>query len=81
VSPAPRRAPDRRGRVRRRWRRLGAWALRLAAVLLAFAIGVAVGEALNDNPQPGGDITSVRTLKPLPVAPARETVTVTATSP
>jgi len=45
--------------------------------VLAFAVGVAVGQALRDNPEPGGDRTYVRTLKPLPLAPARETVTVT----
>jgi hypothetical protein len=56
-----------------------------AAVVVAvvtFAVGVAVGEALHDNPQPGGTQTLVRTLKPLPLAPAaRETVTVTVSNP
>jgi hypothetical protein len=58
---------------------------RLAAGVVAvvtFAVGVAVGEALHDNPQPGGTQTLVRTLKPLPLAPAaRETVTVTVSNP
>jgi hypothetical protein len=58
---------------------------RLAAAVVAvvtFAVGVAVGEALHDNPQPGGTQTLVRTLKPLPLAPAaRETVTVTVSNP
>jgi hypothetical protein len=45
---------------------------------LVFAIGVAFGEALHDNPKAGGTQSIVRTLNPLPVAPAaRETVTVT----
>jgi hypothetical protein len=49
-----------------------------AVVLVVFAIGVGLGQALNDNPQPGGGQTLVRTLEPLPLAPAaRETVTVT----
>jgi hypothetical protein len=49
---------------------------------VTFAVGVAVGEALHDNPQPGGTQTLVRTLKPLPLAPAaRETVTVTVSNP
>jgi hypothetical protein len=53
----------------------------IGAVLL-FVIGVAVGEALHDNPKPGGTQTIVRTLKPLPLAPAaRETVTVTTQNP
>jgi len=57
----------------------------LAAVIgavLLFAIGVAVGESLHDNPKPGGTQTIVRTLKTLPLAPAaRETVTVTTQNP
>ena len=49
-----------------------------AALLVVFALGVAVGEALHDNPGEGSTQTLVRTLKPLPIAPAaRETVTVT----
>jgi hypothetical protein len=32
---------------------------------------------LHDNPSGGGTQTLVRTLKPLPLPPARETVTVT----
>ena len=49
-----------------------------AAFLVVFAIGVALGEALHDNPGPGSTQTLVRTLHPLPIAPAaRETVTVT----
>ncbi len=49
---------------------------------LVFAVGIAVGEALNDNPQPGGTQSIVRTLQPLPLAPAaRTTVTVTAQNP
>lgn len=39
-------------------------------------VGIAVGEALHDNPRPGGTQTRIRTLRPLPLAPAaRETVT------
>jgi hypothetical protein len=49
-----------------------------AGVLVVFALGIGVGQALNDNPEPGGSQTLIRTLKPLPLAPAaRETVTVT----
>jgi hypothetical protein len=47
-------------------------------LLLVFGVGVAVGEAINDNPKPGGTQTLVRTLRPVPLAPAAlETVTVT----
>ena len=42
-----------------------------------FAAGLALGQALQDNPSPGGTQTIVRTLRPLPLPPARETVTVT----
>ena len=45
---------------------------------LIFAVGIALGQALNDSPSPGGTQSLVRTLRPLPLAPAaRETVTVT----
>ncbi len=53
----------------------------LGAVLL-LGVGVALGEALHDNPKPGGTQTLVRTLQPLPLAPAaRETVTLTVRNP
>jgi hypothetical protein len=49
----------------------------VVVVAVVFALGVAVGEALHDNPQPGGTQTLVRTLTPLQVPPAaRTTVTV-----
>lgn len=49
----------------------------LLVVAVVFVIGLALGEALHDNPSGGGTQTIVRTLKPLEVPPARETVTVT----
>jgi len=53
----------------------------ILAVAAAFVVGIGVGEALHDNPKPGGTQTLVRTLKPLPLVPvARNTVTVTTTS-
>jgi hypothetical protein len=54
-------------------------ALGLAAAAVVFALGVALGQALRDNPRPGGTQTRVRTLKPLQLPPARVTVTVTTT--
>jgi hypothetical protein len=49
-----------------------------AGVLVVFALGIALGQALNDNPEPGGSQTLIRTLNALPLAPAaRTTVTVT----
>ena len=54
-------------------------ALLAGAVVVVFVLGIAVGEAAHDNPKPGGTQTLVRTLRPLPLAPAAlETVTVTA---
>jgi hypothetical protein len=56
--------------------------LAAAFVAVVFVVGVAVGEALHDNPRPGGTQRLVRTLRPLPLAPAaRETVTVTVQNP
>ncbi len=56
--------------------------LLVVGAAIVFAVGVAFGEALHDNPQPGGTQTLVRTLQPLPLAPAaRETVTVTTQNP
>jgi hypothetical protein len=48
----------------------------VVALVVVFVAGLALGEALQDNPS-GGTQTFVRTLKPRPLPPARETVTVT----
>jgi ferric-dicitrate binding protein FerR (iron transport regulator) len=61
---------DRRRRRSPARRRL-LWALVLA---LVFAVGVALGEALNDNPQPGSTTTQDRTFT---LPPESSTVTVT----
>jgi hypothetical protein len=42
------------------------WALVAVLLVVAFGVGVAVGEALHDNPRPGGSVTFVRTLPPNP---------------
>ena len=55
------RPPRRRGRGPGRALR---WLLGLAFAAILFGAGVAVGEALHDNPQPGLIVTSVRTLHP-----------------
>jgi hypothetical protein len=56
--------------------------LMVVGAALVFAVGIAFGQALHDNPKPGGTQTLVRTLQPLPLAPAaRETVTVTVQNP
>ena len=49
-----------------------------AGVVAAFVVGTALGEALGEDTTPSGTQTLVRTLRPLPLAPAaRETVTIT----
>jgi hypothetical protein len=65
VTVAPDRAAPRR---RRRPSRLPGRLVVLAGLVVAFIAGIAVGEALHDNPKPGGTQTLVRTLQPLPPA-------------
>jgi hypothetical protein len=55
----------------------------LFALLLAvsFVLGIAFARTLDERPKPGGVVTNVRTLNPLPQQPPARTVTVTVTSP
>ncbi len=53
----------------RRHRRRSPWPRRtviLAFVLVVFALGIALGKALNDGPPTPATGTYVRTLEPLP---------------
>jgi hypothetical protein len=55
--------------ARRQAARRRTWPRVLAAVaagVVLFALGVALGLALDDRPVPGGTQTFVRTLEPLP---------------
>jgi hypothetical protein len=61
VTLSPVQRQDRRRRRRRE--ELGRWSIRLALALLLLAIGIALGQALEDNPQPGETVTLERTLK------------------
>ena len=70
--------PSIRSRPRRRPWRVVAY---VGLVLLAFALGVALGSALGDGALPGGTQTQVRTLDPVTVAPPPRTVTVTVRTP
>ena len=63
---------ERRRRQRRSpYRRRVLWAL---AFVLVFGLGIALGEALEDNPQPATTITQDRVIT---LPPPAETVTVT----
>ena len=75
---APRQSPRRRPPRRRR---RASWLRPLALVaagLLLFLLGIGLGRALEEEPA-GGTRTQVRTLRPVPLSPAQETVTVTVT--
>jgi anti-sigma factor RsiW len=58
------RADRRPGGRRSRRSHPGYWLAGLAAAAILFGAGVALGEALHDNPTPGVTQTSVRTLHP-----------------
>jgi hypothetical protein len=51
---------------RRRRRRAGVlrWLARIAAVAVVFAVGVAVGQALEDRPETGPPVTRIATIQP-----------------
>lgn len=68
-----RRAHDRSSVVR--------WLLVGIALVLAFLLGVAFARTLDERPEDGGAVTSVRTLTPLPQGVPARTVTVTVTAP
>ncbi|MFL5980353.1 MAG: hypothetical protein ACJ74R_01425 [Gaiellaceae bacterium] len=54
---------ERRERRRRRRRQeVIRWGIRVGLALLVFLLGVALGQALHDNPKPGSTITFERTL-------------------
>jgi hypothetical protein len=54
---------ERRERRRRRRREeLIRWGIRVGVALLVFLLGIALGQALHDNPKPGSTITLERTL-------------------
>jgi hypothetical protein len=69
VEPAARRRRPPPKRARRGLLIAGA-----VALLLAFLLGIALGKALDDNPDPAKTRTFIRTFQPFP---PRATVTVT----
>jgi len=74
-DPRPARRPARRAR-RHPLTRPVLIGLGLLALLL---LGISIGRALEEGPDPGGTVTNVRTLSPQPLPPAARTVTVTVT--
>ena len=63
---------ERRRKRRNPWRRRVAW---IAAFVVVFVVGIALGEALQDNPKPASTVTNSRTYT---LPPPAATVTVTA---
>jgi hypothetical protein len=57
-------APAARRRRRRRRRAPVKWVAGLALAAVLFAVGIAVGAALNDNPRPNLTVTTTKTLIP-----------------
>ncbi len=49
-------------RRQRRRREVIRWSVRVLVVVLVFSVGVALGQAIQDNPQPGRTLTFDRTL-------------------
>jgi hypothetical protein len=68
-----------RPRPRRPRRHVGRWLFRAAAILVVFAIGLAIGQTFDDSSAPSGTQTSVRTLQPGTLSAETVTVTVTTT--
>ena len=69
ISPVERRERRRR----RRQAELRRWGIIVVAALVIFGLGVALGQALHDNPKSGGTLTLERTLN-IPSAPPGSTV-------
>lgn len=40
------------------------WVIAIVGVAVVFALGIALGEALHDNPKPGITVTNVSTVHP-----------------
>jgi hypothetical protein len=74
-QPRRRRTPSRRREV------VARVVMVVLLLVLAFVLGIAFARTLDERPEPGGVVTSVRTLTPLPQDPPARTVTVTVTSP
>ena len=66
---------ERRERRRRRRRQEAVrWSIRVGLARLLFLLGIALGQALHDNPKPGSTVTLERTLR-LPTTGGTATIT------
>jgi hypothetical protein len=63
-----------------RRQRIGRIVLGLVVLSLAFLLGIAFAQTLDDRPTSSGTVTNVRTLTPLPQGAPTRTVTVTVTT-
>jgi len=70
LSPVERRER----RKQRRQAEVRRWGIVAIVALVVFGLGVALGQALHDNPKPGTTITLERTLS-IPSVPPGSTVT------
>ena len=61
--------------------RVGRFVLVGVGLALAFLLGIAFAQTLEDRPSSGAVVTDVRTLTPLPQGAPTRTVTVTVTTP
>lgn len=67
-------------RRRRRGRQIRGILVGIAAAAVVFAVGVALGQALEDRPEPSQPVTEVSTIQPW-TQTGQVTVTVTQTEP
>jgi hypothetical protein len=79
-TPPPARTPPRRNPRPPRRNPFVRPALAALGLLALLLLGISIGRALEDGPNPGGTQTNVRTLNPQPLPPAERTVTVTVTT-
>jgi hypothetical protein len=71
LTPVERNA---RRRLRRR-QEVIRWSIRVLVVALIFGLGVALGQAIQDNPRPGETVTFDRTLHISTAGGQRSTIT------
>jgi hypothetical protein len=56
--------PSSRRRRRRGLPAVARWLAGIAIVVLVFALGIAVGQALEDRPPEGDPVTNISTIRP-----------------